>query len=404
MTRLHSSKRGQALVELALIMPIVMGLFGVVLQVGVVASDQVSLEHGADEGLQWAEANSQTATTADIGNHILVQLCGSDSSKWFTAAASTRFCRTDTPNRLTVDVTPRQRTTSWLPRLVVDAEAAPKCKAWTLTVTANGTSQSSAQIAQGGSAVTYTVSLNVSAGVPSEKDPNVTLSLTGFPAGVLPAFPIFTPGIISSSSTATVSFAASAATPPGPYSLQWGGKDQCGNSAAVPGNLLTSSLTVTGTAPSTPCSSPPNPGQANPGVLTLVVSTTQTVTINGSNFQNGATVTFGSYTSPLVVFTGSNLLTATVPPAIPPGVYTISVTNPDSCVGSYSNGLTVCTSSGGGSCPSPAPSPTRIPSTCAGSSTLDYETVITVSWREGLVIPWITPSVLLQAVQTGFCQ
>jgi large repetitive protein len=68
-----------------------------------------------------------------------------------------------------------------------------------------------------------------------------------------------------------------------------------------------------------------------------------TVTINGTGFQNGATVTFGGVSATGVVFVSSTELTVN-PPAHAAGVVTVVVTNPDSQSGSllgytYVNGL-----------------------------------------------------------------
>jgi hypothetical protein len=59
------------------------------------------------------------------------------------------------------------------------------------------------------------------------------------------------------------------------------------------------------------------------------------VTVNGSNFLNGALVAFGGVNSPNVTMTSSNQLVA-VTPAHPAGIVDISVMNPDGQVGTLS--------------------------------------------------------------------
>src|SRR5262249_20125973 len=56
------------------------------------------------------------------------------------------------------------------------------------------------------------------------------------------------------------------------------------------------------------------------------------VTITGTNFQNGATVTFGGTMATNVAFVDSNTLTATTP-AHAAGTVDVTVTNPDTGVG-----------------------------------------------------------------------
>ena len=53
------------------------------------------------------------------------------------------------------------------------------------------------------------------------------------------------------------------------------------------------------------------------------------VTITGTNFQNGATVTFGGNPAPPVIFLGSTQLKATTPASTTSGAVDVTVTNPD---------------------------------------------------------------------------
>ncbi len=68
-----------------------------------------------------------------------------------------------------------------------------------------------------------------------------------------------------------------------------------------------------------------NPPTALPGA---------TVTISGTGFQSGATVTFGGVASPSVTFVNATTLQAVVP-NIPPGAATVVVTNPDTTSASF---------------------------------------------------------------------
>jgi plastocyanin len=66
------------------------------------------------------------------------------------------------------------------------------------------------------------------------------------------------------------------------------------------------------------------------------------VTIIGTAFQNGATVTFGGTAATNVAFVNSGTITATVP-NIPPGAAAVVVTNPDTQTATF-NGFTVLAS------------------------------------------------------------
>ncbi len=74
----------------------------------------------------------------------------------------------------------------------------------------------------------------------------------------------------------------------------------------------------------------PNTGPATGGTA---------VTITGSNFKNGATVTFGGMAASSVVFVSSNQITCTTPAHIPETV-DVRVTNPDTQFGVLLNGFT----------------------------------------------------------------
>lgn len=75
------------------------------------------------------------------------------------------------------------------------------------------------------------------------------------------------------------------------------------------------------------------------------VGASTTVTINGTGFQAGATVTFGDRTARDVHVVDGTTMTAEAPPQ-PPGVVDVKVTNPDSQSGTLPGGYTYVTGSG----------------------------------------------------------
>ena len=84
-------------------------------------------------------------------------------------------------------------------------------------------------------------------------------------------------------------------------------------------NLVTSTTTTTPTAAPTASQLSPSTGPTAGGT---------TVTVLGSNFQSGASVTFGGVASPTVNVIGGSALTA-VTPSMPAGALDVVVTNPD---------------------------------------------------------------------------
>jgi hypothetical protein len=159
---------------------------------------------------------------------------------------------------------------------------------------------------------------------------------------------------------------------------------------------VSTTLTVTGAAPPPACSQPvvkvPKKFRViNPTVTTII-------TVTGNNFQNGATVSFGPYTAPLVSVVSSTQLAVTLP-VLPAGVYSISVTNPGGCVGTLRNAVTICNS-----CSTSVASPSPLVDPCANGQAGSYETVVTIKWDEALVIPWVTSKWTLTAAQSVLCQ
>jgi hypothetical protein len=63
--------------------------------------------------------------------------------------------------------------------------------------------------------------------------------------------------------------------------------------------------------------------------------------ITGSNFDNGAVVILAGYGALETTFVSSSVLRATLPALVPPGVYAVSVTNPDAVSATLADALTV---------------------------------------------------------------
>jgi len=377
--------RGQSTIELAFLMPVLMGLVGLTLQGGAVLSDQIALQHYAEEGGLWAQNNQETATTTDIQGHIYGQMCGGASGP--PSSSGSKYCRGST---LQVAVSTVSTPTSQVrPHPTAGVLAATSCKTWNVTVTPGSATTSQ------GSTVSYTVTLVIGNGQGNLQSPSVALSVSGYPNGTSPGFPTFNPpSVTSASPVSTLSFATTSGTTPKSWTVDFGGLDQCGAGSAT--GLVTSALTVTGSASPSPCSSvtvlQPSPASVTSGAG-------GTLTIPGTGFQAGAAVTFGATASASVTYVSATQLTATVPASLALGVYNVTVSVSGGCSGSRLNGLAVVAAS-------PSPSPTPVVAgfnPCAGTAG-NYETSIVITWNETLLIPWFTQAMQMRATQFTFCQ
>ena len=94
------------------------------------------------------------------------------------------------------------------------------------------------------------------------------------------------------------------------------------------------------------------------GVTPEIISNgyVNTITILGNDFVSGAVVSIDGYGSISTSYSSSTTLIATVPAGIPPGIYTITVTNPDLSNTSLAEALTIITEA-----PTASPSPTDSP-------------------------------------------
>lgn len=357
-------RRGQSTLELALILPFVVGLLLMVLQVGLLVSDQVKLDHFAYEGAQWAIANPGTATadvngvagTGTISQHILGLACGG-AGLTPPSSVGTRFC-TSQPSgvpALKVKVESHGTPISLAPRPAPTEQVlgSSSCKLYTLSV-----SPVSAVINQSGAptSATFTVTDHSAGGV--GPNPNVTLNATGFPLGYQIA-PLFTPNQITAGQSATWTFQAGGSTPPGTYTVAINGTDDCSGLPASTGAALFT-LTVLGPSPSPTATPAATVGITGilPGLICLNVSSP--ITISGFGFQSGATVTTGPLSALSVSVVSSTQISINTA-ALLAGGYNVQVTNPDSTFAILNSGLTVTATCGSSTPPPPTPIPTPTP-------------------------------------------
>ena len=309
-------RRGQSTVELALMLPLISLLIAGTLQVGVLISDQIALNQAAYEGGLWAVANPLTATAdsgstaGTISQHIMDQLCGSAAAP--PSSDGTRYC-THTAGVPDMRVTALSRTSSLAqgPTLpfVTDAYAA-NCKKWKLTI-----SPLSATITAGASqAITATLSLTGQNG----NDPTVTLYAGGYPTKLVNGNPTFNPPSITASSpgnVATLTIATRTDTPPGTYTISISGQDNCGGSPSAGSG----STTLTVNAPVAPSPTPTPVPAGTPTVTAVSPSSVcagvlSSITVSGTNFVSGDTVSAGATTATTVAVASASQLTATFLP------------------------------------------------------------------------------------------
>jgi hypothetical protein len=208
---------------------------------------------------------------------------------------------------------------------VKDSAATPQTATGTFTITiaAPAPAQlviSTTSLPQGTAGQSYSASLQASGGTPG-----YTWSVT---SGSLPA------GLSLASSGAISSTPSSAGS--------WTFTVQVKDSAASAQTATASfTLTIAPAAAPTISGVSPNAGPTSGGTL---------VTISGSNFQAGASVSFGGAASPNVLVSGATQIQATTPP-LAAGTVSVSVKNPDGQAGTlasaftFGQGLQITTSS-----------------------------------------------------------
>ncbi|HEV3234426.1 MAG TPA: TadE/TadG family type IV pilus assembly protein [Candidatus Dormibacteraeota bacterium] len=386
---------GQATVELAIVGPVLLGLFALTLQGGVVISDQVNLQQDAYEGAQWAMSNRTTATLTGSGStsitqHVQDQLCGSGKAIG-ASDAITRICRT---GGVTITVTSNAATArSARPSdpltalgLVDNAEAAvPACpnggvNPWSLAVT------------QSGGVVTATMTGPNGTGSPSGSaaTPVVTLVAMGLPTNTS-GTPLWNPPVIGTSAQLAVQ---------GSYNMKVTGVDQCGGQEAQGPRPISS-----GGSPATTV------GIGTPvphvdGVTPSCIHGATTLTINGQGFASGATVAFdygfGAATF-ASTFISSTQITVSVPAPSTSDTDNVVVTNPGGTKAKLYNAVL---NSPIAACPAGTGnvSGSSTPCNAAGGSGGGLEYTVKISWTETLIIPWITSGVGLSATERSFCQ
>jgi hypothetical protein len=393
---------GQATVELAIIGPVLVGLFALTLQGGLVISDQVNLQHFAYEGAQWAVNNRTTATVTTVTNHIQDQICGNGKA----IGASDGLTRLCSDGGLSINVSVGAATAStnqgagWGSALgmVDNAEAAaPTCPrdAWDLVVTpASGS---------GAAGITLTAKLTGPAGtgVPgSTYPPVVDLSTLGMPLATSSGTPLWNPPTVSGSGlTSTMYIQTTSHTPAGTYNLKVSGTDQCGGQPAN-GPKTVSIGTSSGAAP---VDSVPHIDGVAPSCLQIGVPST--LTINGQNFVSGATVKFDlSGVSYPTTFISSRQVTVAVT-ATTSDTDNVVLTNPDGTQAKLFSAVLNAVS-----CPGGTGNISGSSTACSAGAAAGYavgngvEYTVKISWNEHLIIPWITDTVGLSATEHSFCQ
>ena len=301
--------RGQSTLELALISPLVVGLFALTLQAGLVVSDQVQLEHFAYEGTQWAFAhrNDTGLTNADVANHVYQQMCGGTIPPAAPGAGATRFCQAPpagipAPLNVSVPGSATLPTASGWPSLWSDAEAAA-CKTWALSITP------ATRAVAAGNTASYTARLVSISG----SGTNVKIRLTGgnFPDRTQGPV-IFTPPVLSTSGATSATFSiatrtdATAAT----YNFFVSGSDDC--SAGSQAHAAYANIVVgpPATSPTLPSPYTVTIDSVKSSALPLQVCVGESLTITGDNFTPQQTVAIGSSTATNVTFTNSHQITA----------------------------------------------------------------------------------------------
>lgn len=424
-------KRAQSTVELALILPFLLGLLVITLQGGVIISDQVALEHFAYVGAQYAVSQNQQATTSAITSYILQQMCGAgattapltSSTTPPASSATTKYCKPE-PSGVPGPFMPPTATTPKLiavsgaavslqPRphpdfgLWTDALAASSCTAqnWSLRLQI---SNSTVYRSGAGTPNDTTITVSFKSVSGSQQAPNVKLSATGYPPGStgtgggtpIPADPVISPSGSQYPQQTTIYINGANATP-GSWKITVGGTDQCGigpSGGAANIFVNVSSLGVTATV--TPAAAPTISGVDPPSIC---AGQQTVINIVGTNFVAGDTVSFGANLPAVNVTYVSAADLQVTTPALATGLYSPTVTDPVTGLqGSLLNPITATVA-----CLTPPPPP---PQPQCGQNTgaavgASEEAIITITWNEPLVVPWFGGTyITLQAQQVVLCQ
>jgi hypothetical protein len=422
--------RGQSAVELALVAPVLVGLFALALQGGLIVSDQVNLEHYATEAAQWAVTHPDIASPdgglpGTITQHIYEQMC--DGALAPPSSIGARYCNGPLTSSATVTVTSRSTPVSSGPLGPIRVLAASTCTAnnWSVSVSP---STATADLAGSGTAH-FAATLTTSG---SGNNPAVSLTVASKPVTFLTPY-FSAPDVSANSTTSGVDITAQKSTTNGAKRIKLSATDQCGLVRYFTVTVVV--VNSTATAPSA-CPSA-TPSIVGPDLTVISNAATTVLTITGANFQNGATVTINAITATLVNVISSNQIVATIPSGLPTGVYDLTITNPNTCVATADSAVTIVTSANGGNfggvcsgagCPgsggnnggigqgggmpagglgtvpgSGGPPPATAQNACAPTGA-NYQMLITITWSEPLIIPWISNGATLTATQYVFCQ
>jgi hypothetical protein len=239
----------------------------------------------------------------------------------------------------------------------------------------------------------------------------VQLSVGGLPLGMYNGTPYFNPPTITPGATtksSTITLEPSGTTDAKGYDIKVSGLDQCGSGAASVNAEKDITLTTTGGT------GPNNPSTLKlQGILPLCVPTGGDLVLHGSGFTGQTTVTIGGQSVEVDYDTSRQITIRDIPPTVlPSGVASIllnvTVTNPGGGSVSLANAVTV------GACNSQHTqdlnlqnqpgSATPCSAASVGQAGQEVAYVIVITWRESLVIPWITSALTLTANQRAFCQ
>ena len=386
----HRLQSGQATLEMAFVGPILVGLFALTLQGGLVISDQVNIQQYAYDGAQWATSNRATATLTGSGStsitqHVQDQICGAGKSIG-ASDAITRICRTGGLNiTVAADNATAMRSgpRDWLAAsgLVENAEAAAA------TCPVGGVNPWSLAVSQSAGVVTATMTGPNGSGSPSgaAATPVVTLVALGLPHSTN-GTPLWNPPVIGTSSTLSIG---------GSFNLKVTAVDQCGGQEAQ-GPRPISSGTGAGSL---------GTGAATPhvdGVTPACVHTATQLTINGQGFVAGATVMFDLGGTATIISTTATQIVVSVPAPGSADTDNLVVTNPSGAKAKLYNAVL---NSPVAACPAIIATNNSLAGTTnpcpAGGAAHEY--TVTISWTETLIIPWITSGILLSSTEHSFC-
>src|SRR5258708_7723067 len=220
----------------------------------------------------------------------------------------------------------------------------------------------SAQTVVEGSSTSYTVNVTALGGF----NGTVGLSVTGLPTGATASF---YPTTVTGTGSSTLTVTTAGSTPVGLSSLTIAG------TAGSLSHQTAATLTVTSGGTPTVTGVSPNSGPAAGGTA---------VTITGTNFVTGATVTLGGTAATSVVVVNASQITATTGEHAA-GAVNVVVTNPDTQSGTLANGYTYTTGVAIGFAQVAAATPVsaaQVTVAYPGAQTIGNLNVVVVGWND----------------------